>query len=118
MKKVIKGQMIAPYSPAVIYDNKLIFVSGHIPSKAEGGITQQAESALSNLKSTLEKAGADLGSVLKTTVYLADMNDFADFNEVYKKYFLKDHPARAALGVSALPLGVKVEIEAIAYKKK
>lgn len=118
MKKVIRGKTVAPYSPAVIYDGKLVFVSGQIPANADLSFKEQAKSALENLKAVLEKAGASLDTVLKARVYLKDMNNFADFNDVYKTYFPKDPPARAAMGVAALPLGVQVEIEATAYIKK
>lgn len=117
MKKVVPGKTIAPYSPAVIFDDRLIFVSGQIPRKGDSPFKAQVKEVLENMAGVLASAGSSLENVIKTTVYLTDMNNFGDFNEVYKTYFPKDPPARAAVGVASLPLGVQVEIEAIAYKK-
>ena len=134
MKRTILGKTIAPYSPAVVFDERLVFVSGQIPdlpkkmgtevntSKGTAPlpkytIAEQAKNALTKLKNVLEQAGAGLDTVLKTTVFLTDMNDFTAFNEVYKGFFPKAPPARSAIGVKDLPLGVNVEIEAIAFKK-
>ncbi len=126
MKKVITADQapdaIGPYSHGNAFEN-LIFTSGQIPvNKAEGGkipegITAQSEQALLNLQHVLQAGGADMGTVLKTTCYLADITDFAAFNEVYKKFFFQDCPARSCFAVKDLPLGVKIEIEAIAYRK-
>ena len=81
----------------------------------EGGIAAQTRQSLENLKSVLEAAGGSLDTVLKTTCYLAEISDFAAFNEVYKAYFQKDCPARSCFAVKDLPMGVKVEVEAIAH---
>ncbi|MBU0580052.1 MAG: RidA family protein [Candidatus Margulisbacteria bacterium] len=123
MKRVIKGNTIAPYSPAVIFDERMVFVSGQIPTISKKGdsphsFEEQAKSALDNLKNVLEKAGSSLDTVLKVTVYLTSMNNFTVFNDIYKLYFTQDAPSRAAVGVQELPLGVDVEIEAIAYINK
>jgi 2-iminobutanoate/2-iminopropanoate deaminase len=98
-----------------------VFVSGQIPldpvtgGMAEGGIAVQAERALENLKAILEASGSGLGGVVKTTVFLADMDDFAKMNEVYARYFAGGMlPSRSAVQVAALPKGALVEIEAIA----
>lgn len=126
MKKTVEAisapEAIGPYSHGNLYDN-LIFTSGQLPvSKAlgkvvEGGITAQARQSLDNLQAVVQAGGGDLDTVLKTTCYLSDMTDFAAFNEVYQEYFIKDCPARSCFAVKGLPLGVKVEIEAIAFSK-
>ena len=111
---------VAPYSPGIRLD-QLVFTSGQIgldPSTgklAEGGVTAQARRALENLKAVLEAAGADLSTVLKTTVFLNDMGDYGVVNEVYAEFFPQDPPARSAVQVAALPIGALVEIEAIAH---
>ena len=115
-KRVILGKTTAPYSSAVIYDENLIFISGQIPNNSQAAFSEQAKSALDNLAQVLALAGSSIKKVLKTTVYLTDINEFAVLNEVYGEYFSKEPPARAAVGVLSLPLGVKIEIEAIAYK--
>jgi len=109
---------IGPYSQAYITGN-LIFTAGQIPVTAGTGevsgstITEQTEQVAKNLKAVLEAAGASLAKVVKTTCYLADMNDFAAFNEVYAKHF-PSKPARSTMAVKQLPKNVLVEIEAIA----
>jgi len=114
-------EAIGPYSQAIVA-NGFAFVSGQIPidpSTGEiepGGIRQQAERALENLKAIMEAAGSSMESVVKTTIYLANMDDFGAVNEVYKGYFPKDQPARATVEVSRLPRGVMVEIDAVALK--
>jgi 2-iminobutanoate/2-iminopropanoate deaminase len=111
---------VGPYSQAVRAGD-FLFVSGQLgidPSTkkmAEGGVEQQAERALSNIAAILEAAGADMGSVVKTTVLLQSMDDFTRLNAVYAKFFPKDPPARATFQVARLPLGGRVEIEAIAF---
>jgi 2-iminobutanoate/2-iminopropanoate deaminase len=111
---------VGPYSQAVRAGD-FLFVSGQLgidPSTkkmAEGGVEQQAERALSNIAAILEAAGADMGSVVKTTVLLQSMDDFTRLNAVYAKFFPKDPPARATFQVARLPLGGLVEIEAIAF---
>ncbi len=119
MKKVVSGKTIAPYSPAVIFDDRLIFTSGQIPDVSEAGadIGIQSKSALNKLKELLERSGSGLDSVLKVNVFLTNMSDFSRFNDVYKEYFSHEPPARSAVGVAALPLGVSVEIEAVAYRR-
>ena len=110
---------IGPYSQAVKTGN-LIFVSGQLPLDPEtmsfvaGGIKEQTRQALKNAKVILESAGTDLGGVVKTTVLLKDIADFAAMNEVYGEFFETDCPARAAYQVANLPMGALVEIELIA----
>ncbi len=110
---------IGPYSQA-IRANGFIFISGQIPldpktqQMVEGNIAQQTERVLENLKGILEAAGSSLPHVVKTTVFLKDLNDFAAMNEVYGRYFSAHPPARATVEVSALPKGASIEIELIA----
>ena len=109
----------APYSQA-IRANGLVFVSGQLslrPDHAEivgKGIAEQTELVFANLRAILEEAGSGLDRLVKTTVYLTDLGDFAGMNEVYARYVGETPPARATIEVSALPSGAKVEIEAIA----
>ena len=113
---------IGPYSQGV-ETSGLVFCSGQIPLDpmtgvfVPGGVEAQAEQALKNLGAVLEAAGCAYADVVKTTVFLTDMNDFAAVNAVYAKFFEGDCPARSAVQVSALPKGALVEIEAIAAKK-
>ncbi|MBU0989773.1 MAG: Rid family detoxifying hydrolase, partial [Proteobacteria bacterium] len=79
------------------------------------GIREQARQVMENLKAVLAAAGADFSRVVKATVYLADINDFAEFNSIYGTYFVSDPPARSAFQVAALPLGARVEIEMVAF---
>ena len=110
---------IGPYSQAIQVGN-LVYTSGQIPINpatgvfAEGGIKEQTRQSLSNVKAILEEAGLSMSNVVKTTVYLADMNDFADMNSVYAKFFAEPYPARSAVAVKTLPKGALVEIEVIA----
>ncbi|TFH58022.1 MAG: RidA family protein [Gemmatimonadales bacterium] len=110
---------IGPYSQAIAAGG-FLFVSGQIPLDpgtgrlVDGGIAEQAERVLENLKAVLQAGGAGMGAVVKTTVYLTDMEEFARMNEVYARYFGPEAPARATVQVSALPKGAKVEIDAIA----
>ena len=110
---------IGPYSQAV-KEGDLVFVSGQLPVDPKTGefpsdnIQEQTRQSMENIKSVLQEAGYDMDRVLKTTVYLADIADFAAANEVYSEYFNEPYPARAAFQVAALPKGAKVEIEAIA----
>lgn len=112
---------IGPYSQGVAASGTAIFVSGQIPidpttgSIAGGDIETQTRQSLSNVKAVLEAAGAELTNVVKTTVFLADMNDFAIMNSVYSEFFTENHPARSAVQAARLPKDVKVEIEAIAF---
>jgi len=110
---------IGPYSQAVRSGN-FLFCSGQIPlipetgELAEGGIEAQTHQVMENLKQVLMAASADFSSVVKTTIYLADMGDFAVVNELYAGYFSGVAPARATVQVAALPKNARVEIEAIA----
>jgi 2-iminobutanoate/2-iminopropanoate deaminase len=110
---------IGPYSQAIAAGG-FLFVSGQIPLDpgtgrlVDGGIAQPVERVLENLKAILQAGGAGMGAVVKTTVYLTDMAEFARMNEVYARYFGPEAPARATVQVSALPKGAKVEIDAIA----
>lgn len=128
MKKAIATKnapaAIGPYSQAVAAEGTMIFVSGQLPADpatgafpAEGTIEAQTRRALENLKAILAEAGCGMDSVLKTTVYLADIADFAAMNAVYAEYFSEPYPARAAFQVAALPKAARVEIEAVACKK-
>lgn len=113
-------QAIGPYSQAITLDN-LVFCSGQIPlrpdgSLVEGDITAQARQVLTNLQALLAAAGSSLDQVLKTTVFLADMNEFAAMNAVYAEFFTADPPARSTVQVARLPRDVRVEIEAIATR--
>lgn len=111
---------IGPYSQAVKIDG-MIYTSGQIPvdpetkQVVEGGVAEQAHRALQNLAAVVEAAGSSMNCVLKTTVFLKDMDDFAAVNEVYEPYFNDGFPARSCMQVAKLPLDVKIEIEAVAY---
>ncbi|EGQ9935880.1 TPA: regulator [Vibrio vulnificus] len=113
---------IGPYSHGTAYGN-LIFTSGQLPVDSamgkvvEGGITAQSHQSLTNLKHVLEAGGGSIDTVLKTTCYLANISDFAEFNKVYAEFFNKECPARSCFAVKDLPLGVLIEVEAIACKK-
>ena len=110
---------IGPYSQAV-RANGFVFLSGQIPldpktqQVVEGDAAAQTERVLENLMGVVEAAGSSLQRVVKTTVFLADMNDFAAMNEVYSRYFAKHPPARSTVEVSKLPRNVRVEIDLIA----
>ncbi len=110
---------IGPYSQA-IRANGFVFLSGQIPldpksqQVIEGDIAAQTERVLENLKGVVEAAGSSLQRVVKTTVFLADMNDFTAMNEVYARYFVAHPPARSTVEVSRLPKNVRVEIDLIA----
>lgn len=126
MKEVIASPdapaALGPYSQA-IRDGKLLFLSGQLglnPATGElaaGGAAAQAEQALANLRATLKAAGATPADVVKTTVFLTDMNNFGIVNEVYANTFAANPPARSCFAVAALPKGALVEIEAIATLK-
>ena len=110
---------IGPYSQAVKAGN-MVFCSGQIPIDPESGnfisenVVEQTRQVLKNLNAVLEAAGTDLSSVVKTTVFLADMNDFAAMNEVYAEFFSENKPARATVQAARLPKDARVEIECIA----
>lgn len=110
---------IGPYSQAIKV-GELVFVSGQLPidpatgAFAEGGIKELTRQSLTNMKAILEEAGTSMANVVKTTVFLADMNDFAAMNEVYAEFFAAPFPARSAVAVKTLPKDALVEIECIA----
>ena len=110
---------IGPYSQAIRTES-MVFTAGQVgldPSSGElveGGIETQTRQALTNLKGVLEAADSGLSFVVKTTVFLKDMNDFAQMNGIYAEFFAKDPPARSTVAVAALPKGALVEIEAVA----
>ena len=110
---------IGPYSQAIRVGN-LVYTSGQIPidpatgAFAEGGIKEQTRQSLNNVKAILEEEGLAMNNVVKTTVFMADMNDFADMNSVYAEFFTEPYPARSAVAVKTLPKGALVEIEVIA----
>lgn len=112
---------IGPYSQAIEV-NGFIFASGQIPidpstgNFVEGGIKEQTKQAITNAKNILKEAGTDLAHVVKTTVYLANMADFAAMNEIYATFFQQPFPARSAIAVKDLPKGALVEVEVLAYK--
>jgi 2-iminobutanoate/2-iminopropanoate deaminase len=112
---------VGPYSPAVAFDGgKMLFVSGQIPIDPatgqilNGSVAEQTERVLKNLRALLEAGGTGMDRVLKTTVFLIDMNDFGAMNEVYAQHFPGVKPARSTVEVRRLPKDVRVEIEAIA----
>lgn len=123
MKKVISTTKapaaIGPYSQAIQVGN-FVYTSGQIPIDpatgqfVEGGIKNQTRQSLLNVKAILEEVGLTMGDVVKTTVFMADMNDFADMNAVYAEFFAEPYPARSAVAVKTLPKGALVEIEVIA----
>lgn len=123
MKEVIHTDKapaaIGPYSQAVKVGG-LMFTSGQVPidpetgAVVEGGIQEQARQSLNNIKAILNAAGTNMGAVVKTTVFLQNMEDFAAMNEVYAQFFQEPYPARSAVQVARLPKDVLVEIEAIA----
>jgi 2-iminobutanoate/2-iminopropanoate deaminase len=123
MKQVISTPKapaaIGPYSQAIRVGN-LIYTSGQIPINpatgqfVEGGIKEQTRQSLTNVKAILEEAGTSMVNVVKTTVFMADMNDFADMNAVYAEFFTEPFPARSAVAVKTLPKGALVEIEVVA----
>lgn len=109
---------IGPYSQGVV-SGGILYSSGQIPLTAageliEGTISDQTHQVFSNLKAVLAEAGSSLGEVIKTTVFIKDMNDFAELNEIYATYFGDHKPARSTVEVARLPKDVKVEIEVIA----
>lgn len=124
MKEIISTEnapsAIGPYSQAVKAGN-MVFLSGQIPIDPETGIfvsqdiSEQTEQVLKNLSAVLEAAGSNLNNVVKTTVFLADMNDFGAMNEVYGKFFAENKPARATVEAARLPRDARVEIECIAF---
>lgn len=112
---------IGPYSQAIEV-NGFVYASGQLPidpatgAFPEGGVQEQTRQSLLNVKTILEEAGLTLANVVKTTVYLADMGDFAAMNEIYSQFFSQPFPARSAVAVKALPKGALVEVEVIAAR--
>lgn len=112
---------IGPYSQAIEV-NGFVYASGQLPidpaigAFPEGGVKEQTRQSLLNVKAILEEAGLALSNVVKTTVYLADMGDFAAMNEVYSQFFAQPFPARSAIAVKALPKGALVEVEVVAAR--
>ena len=123
MKQIIQTgrapQAIGPYSQAV-KARGFVYASGQIPIDPEtgqfvaGGITEQTEQVMKNVAAVLEAAGSGLDRIVKTTVFLADMQEFAAMNEVYGKFFASDPPARATVQAAGLPRNARVEIEVVA----
>ena len=124
MKKVVVTDKapgaIGPYSQGINVGD-MFFFSGQIPVNPETGempegIEAQAKQSLENVKALLESQGMDFSNVIKTTVFLADMNDFATMNGIYATYFVEPYPARSAVQVAKLPKGALIEVEVIAHK--
>lgn len=123
MKEIISTEAapkaIGPYSQAVRW-NGLVFLSGQIPldpatmQMVPGGVAEQTERVLENLKAVLEASGSSMAKVVKTTVFLKDMGEFAAMNEVYGRYFTENPPARSTVEAARLPRDVRVEIDCIA----
>lgn len=123
MKQVISTKQapaaIGPYSQAIQVGN-LVYTSGQIPidpstgAFVEGGIKEQTRQSLTNVKAILEEAGLSMSDVVKTTVFMADMGDFAEMNAIYAEFFSEPYPARSAVAVKTLPKGALVEIEVVA----
>ncbi len=124
MKKIVKTNKapgaIGPYSQGIDLGN-MIFFSGQIPlnpmtGEMPEGIKAQAKQALDNVKGLLESQGLDFSNVVKTTVFLDNMNDFNTVNDIYAQYFVEPYPARSAVEVAKLPKGALIEVEVIAVK--
>ena len=122
MKKLLSDKApkaLGPYSQAIVAGG-LVFASGQVPidpatgNFVEGGIKEQTKQSLTNVSNVLAEAGIDLSHVVKTTVFLSDMDNFAAMNEVYATFFSEPYPARSAVAVKTLPKGALVEIEVIA----
>ncbi|MDO4552130.1 MAG: Rid family detoxifying hydrolase [Bacillota bacterium] len=127
MKKAIVTQnapaAIGPYSQATAAEGELVFVSGQLPADPVSGefpsqdIQGQTRRSLDNVRAILEAAGCTMDDVLKTTVFLSDIANFAEMNKVYAEYFREPFPARAAIQAAALPKGALVEVEAVACRR-
>ncbi|WP_053036356.1 RidA family protein [Staphylococcus haemolyticus] len=114
-------EALGPYSHAMVVNN-LVFTSGQIPLDTEGNIVsddvkEQTKQVLDNLSVVLEEASSDLNSVVKATIFISDMNEFQQINEVYGSYFSEHQPARSCVEVARLPKDVKVEIEVVGKVK-
>jgi 2-iminobutanoate/2-iminopropanoate deaminase len=111
----------APYSQGIVFGD-LVFVAGQLgidPASGEvveGGIAEQTERVMKNLRAILEEAGSGLDRLLKTSIFLVDLADFAAMNEVYARHLTEPYPARATVQIAALPSGARVEIEAVAHR--
>lgn len=124
MKKKVESKgaprAIGPYSQAIKIGN-LLFISGQIgidPATGElvkGGVEEEVKRVMENIKAILHEASATFDNVIKTTIFLKDINDFSRVNEIYSRYFSENPPARSTIGVSQIPRGANVEIEAIAW---
>jgi len=124
LKKIVSTEKaprpVGPYSQAICV-NGWLYVSGQIPLDpvtgdiVRGDFKVQVERVLENIRAIVESTGGRLEDVVKVTVYLRDIGRFSEFNEVYSKYFPRDPPARSVIGVSSLPRGVELEIDAVAY---
>ena len=122
-KEVVKSEnapeAIGPYSQAV-KSNGFVFCSGQVPFDPKtmelisGTVTEETQRCMKNLSAVLEAAGSSLDDIVKTTIYVTNMDDFAEVNEAYGAFFTSDPPARATVGVAALPKGARVEIECVA----
>ncbi|HEX8708645.1 MAG TPA: RidA family protein [Pyrinomonadaceae bacterium] len=127
MREIVKTSSapaaIGPYSQAISAGG-FVFVSGQIPLDpatgefVAGGVAEQTEQVLRNLSAVLEAAGTGLAGVVKTTVFLADLNDFATMNEIYGRFFGENPPARATVEAARLPRDARVEIEAVAVLER
>lgn len=110
---------IGPYSQAIQVGN-IVYTSGQLPldpatgTFPDGGIKEQTRQSLANVKAILEEVGLTMNNVVKTTVFMADMGDFADMNSIYAEFFTEPYPARSAVAVKTLPKGALVEIEVVA----
>ena len=114
------GKAVGPYSQAIEY-NGIVYVSGVTAIDSQTGVPsgtveEQAEKILTIIEAILEAAGSSMDNVLKATIFLNDVNDFAKVNEVYRKHFREPYPARICVQVAKIPLGALVEIDAIAHK--
>lgn len=114
-------EAVGPYAQAIEHEG-IIYVSGQLPIDpdtgvfAEGGIAEQTRQSIKNISFILSEAGSDIGKVLKTTIFLQDMQDFPVVNEAYAEFFGETTPARACVQVAALPKGARIEIEVVACK--
>ena len=113
---------IGPYSQAISLDQKMVYTSGQIPltkdgTLIKGTIQEQTQQALTNLGEVLKASGSDFNHVVKTTVFLSDMGLFQEMNQVYATFFPENPPARSTIAAKGLPMGVDVEIEAVALVK-
>jgi 2-iminobutanoate/2-iminopropanoate deaminase len=125
MKEIIFSEKapkpIGPYSQAIAVAN-FIFLSGQIgidPNSGNivaGGVTAETRQVMANIRAVLEKVNLTLANIIKTTIFLANLADFTEVNQIYAEYFTKDFPARSTVEVKALPKGAKIEIEVIAQK--